>query len=285
MNPTSSSGGGGAKIPVLFGLVAALAASNGYLFYQNSQMNTEIANTRDALLSEVAKLKETSSVSSQSNRRVVDSLKDELARAQRAASSAAGEAKIAASRHADEVAAKLKEEQEKQAKVVKEEINKVAETASTANTKIGEVSNEVSTVKSDVASTKSELEKTIADLRRTTGDLGVQSGLIATNSKELQALRALGERNYLEFTLSKSKQAQKVGDIALVLKKVDPKKNKYTIDVLADDKSPVEKKDKGVNEPVQFYTSKAKQPYELVVNSVKKDQIAGYLSTPKVQNR
>ena len=67
-----------------------------------------------------------------------------------------------------------------------------------------------------------------------------------------------------------------------MLRKTDPKKNKYTVDVMADDKLS-EKKDKGINEPVQFYTSKAKQPYEIVVNQVGKDQIVGYLTTPKEQ--
>ncbi len=137
-------------------------------------------------------------------------------------------------------------------------------------------------VKSEVAANKSELEKTIAELKRTNGDLGVQSGLIATNGKELAALKALGDRNYFEFNLTKTKEPRKVGDITMLLKKTDPKKNKYTIELVADDKR-VEKKDKNLNEPVQFYVAKARQPYEIVVNEVKKDQIIGYLTTPKVQ--
>ena len=156
------------------------------------------------------------------------------------------------------------------------------QTATAATTKIGEVSTEVGTVKSDLSNTKAELDKTIANLKSVSGDLGVQSGLIATNGKELAALKALGERNYFEFNLGKTKQPQRVGDVMLQLKKADQKKNKYTVEITADDKR-VEKKDKGVNEPVQFYTSKARQPYEMVVNEVKKDVIVGYLSTPKVQ--
>jgi hypothetical protein len=62
---------------------------------------------------------------------------------------------------------------------------------------------------------------------------------------------------------------------------VNPKKNTYSVDVLADDKTTA-KKDKGINEPVQFYTSKGgRTPYELVINQVTKDGIVGYLSTPK----
>ena len=99
----------------------------------------------------------------------------------------------------------------------------------------------------------------------------------------MQALRRLGERNYFEIKLGKTKAPQRIGDITLLLKKTDPKKNKYTVDVNADDKV-TEKKDKNINEPVQFYTSKAKQPYEIVINQVQKDMIVGYLATPKEQS-
>jgi hypothetical protein len=137
-------------------------------------------------------------------------------------------------------------------------------------------------VKTDAAATKAELEKTISDLKSTRGDLGVQSGLIATNGKELAALRALGERNYTEFRLTKEKTPRKVGDVQMRLKAADMKKNRYTIELIADDKL-VEKKDKTINEPVQFMLSRATQPFEIVVNEVKKDMISGYLSAPKVQ--
>jgi hypothetical protein len=52
--------------------------------------------------------------------------------------------------------------------------------------------------------------------------------------------------------------------------------------IIADDKR-VEKKNRTVNEPIQFLLSKSVLPYELVVNDVKKDLIVGYLSVPKVQ--
>jgi len=114
------------------------------------------------------------------------------------------------------------------------------------------------------------------------GDMGVMSRLIATNSKDLAALRELGERNYFEFDLKKPEMTRKIGDVTLVLKKSDPKRNRYTVEVLADDKR-VEKRDKGINEPVQLYVSNSRQPYEIVVNQIGKDQIVGYVSTPKVK--
>ena len=158
----------------------------------------------------------------------------------------------------------------------------VKDVSTSANAKIADVNGEVSNVKNQVASTKAELDRTIGDLKKVTGDLGVQSGYIATNGKELAALKRLGVRNYFEFNLAKSKTPQKVGDITMLLKKVDQKRNKYTLEVHADDKM-TEKKDKNINEPVQFYVAKARQPYELVVNEVGKDVIKGYLATPKDQ--
>jgi hypothetical protein len=110
----------------------------------------------------------------------------------------------------------------------------------------------------------------------------VMSGLIATNSKELEALKKLGDRDYFEFDLPKSSSPQKVGDIQLALRRADVKRNRFTLEVLADDRR-VEKKDKTINEPVQFYTSSTRIPYEIVVNQVRKDHVVGYLSVPKVK--
>ena len=276
------SGGGGLKTAILFGAVIALLAATVYLFFQVDAVKTDLSKTRESLLAELSKVRETSSVTTQSNRRTLDSLKEQLDTARRQASMAAGQARIEAQKHADELAVKLKEEQVRQGKALHGEIGEVKQATDTQQVKLGEVSTEVGTVKSDVAATRSDLEKTVAELKRVTGDLGVTSGLVATNGTQLSALKALGERNYFEFKLQKTKEPQKVGDIAVFLKKTDPKKNKYTIELIADDKR-VEKKDKLVNEPLQFYVAKARQPYEIVVNDVKKDQISGYLATPKVQ--
>jgi hypothetical protein len=281
MPPTS----GGSKIPVLFGTVLALIASCIYLYVQINQVRAELADTKEQILAEVAKVHETSTVSTATNKRTVDTLRTELAQARGQASALAGQAKIDAEKHADEIEAKLSRVQEEQAQkvtAVATDVASVKDVANTATTKIGQVTTEVGTLKTDQAQTKSDLEKTIADLRSTKGDLGVQSGLIATNGKELSALRALGERNYVEFKVSKEKVAQKVGDIQIRLKSADMKRNRYTIELIADDKT-VEKKDKTINEPVQFLLSRAVQPYELVVNEVRKDMIVGYVAAPKVQ--
>ncbi len=278
--PPPPSGGSGLKIPILFGAVIALIASTIYLFVQLDHTRTDITKMRDSLLSEIANVKETSHVSSQTARRNMESLQEALIEARRQAASAAGQAKVDATKHAEDLAKRLQAEQARATQAVKSEISEVRQTTTE---KIGAVSTEVGAVKTDVASTKTELDKTISDLHRVTGDLGQTSSLVATNGKEIAALRALGERNIFEFAIAKSKQPQKVGDITIQLKKADQKHNRFTIDVVADDKK-VEKKDKNVNEPLQFYVAKARQPYEIVVNTVSKNRIAGYLSTPKVQS-
>ncbi len=146
--------------------------------------------------------------------------------------------------------------------------------------KFGAVEGEVSGVKSELSSTRKDLEATKTQLKSTIGDLGVQSGLIARNHDELLELKRRGERDYYEFDLVKEKNLRRVGSISLRLKKTDAKKGKYTLEVLADDKS-VEKRDKTINEPVQFYVARARIPYEIVVNEVRKDRVLGYLATPK----
>jgi chromosome segregation ATPase len=270
----------GWKLGVLFGLIVALIAANVYWYMQLDKVKKQMTSADDAAQSRIDKLEEATSVNTRTNRKTVDQLREQLERARRQANAAAGEAKDEALKKVDETRAALEAAQAQAKQELSSDISKVRDAA---DSKISEVGTQVTAVKGDVASTRSELEKTVADLKRATGEIDGHSVLIATNGKELAALQALGERNYVQFTIQKAKQPQKVGDIAIRLERADPKKNRYTIELTADDKT-VEKKDRAVNEPLQFMTSKAKQPYEIVVNDVKKDTIVGYLSIPKVLN-
>jgi uncharacterized protein YlxW (UPF0749 family) len=180
---------------------------------------------------------------------------DELQRQQQAASATAA-ARIAA-----------------QAAEEKKDVNAVAG-------EVGNVKTDVGGVKTDVAATKASLEATIAKLQGAIGDLGVQSGLIANTRGDLEALKHKGDRQYYEFALLKGAKPQAFSTVALQLKKTDPKRGKYTLDVTADDKT-IEKKDRNQSEPVQFYTGRDHMLFELVVWSVDKNKVTGYLSTPK----
>jgi hypothetical protein len=159
--------------------------------------------------------------------------------------------------------------------------------AKAAKEQIGEVSGEVAGVKTDVggvktdvASTKADLEATKAKLQSAVGDLGVQSGLIANTRGDLEILKHKGDRNYYEFTLLKGAKPQPVATVSLQLKKMDAKHGKFTMNVTSDDKT-IEKKDRNISEPIQFYSGRDHLLFELVVWTVDKNKATGYLSTPK----
>jgi DNA repair exonuclease SbcCD ATPase subunit len=161
----------------------------------------------------------------------------------------------------------------------------ISEAQKESEAKIGAVATDVTGAKKDIETTKTDLEATKSKLDRATGDMGVMSGLIARNHDDLEDLKRKGDRNYYEFTLQKSKTPQRVGPVQMALNKTDQKKSQYTMTVLADDKS-IQKKDKTAGEPVQFYVKGSAKlaPYEIVVFDVGKNQISGYLATPKDNN-
>jgi chromosome segregation ATPase len=179
----------------------------------------------------------------------------------------------------DKRTADLRRQQEASARALSAEQKKTAEALSGVSSEVTGVKSELGGAKTDIATTKSDLEATKSKLEKTIGDLGVQSGLVARNHDELEILKHKGDRNYFEFTLKK-KARQPVSTIALELKKTDPKKSKFTLNVMADDKT-IEKKDRTASEPLQFYTGRDRSLYELVIFTVTKDTVSGYLSTPK----
>jgi chromosome segregation ATPase len=263
------------------GIVASLAFC-GFLLYQVHDLQTEMGRNRDLIQNEIDTIKENSTEMTAAQRKHMEDLREELDNRSRQSIQAASQAKREALSYADEQAKKLEDEQQKGQQQLSSSISDVSKKADTANARLSDVNNDVAGVKTDLASTKTDLQTTKSNLQKVAGDLSGTSSLVATNGSEIAELKRRGERNIVEFTLKKQKNMQKVGDISLRLEKADLKHNKFTVIVLADDKT-VEKKDRNVNEPLQFYVSKSL--YEVVVNTVGKDQIAGYLSTPKYQNR
>lgn len=272
---------------LMAGAIIALIGANIYLYSQIDHMRTDLATNHEKMMTEISNLRDASSVTSASQMRHLDTLKEELAAARSAAQRESSQAKAESLAHADQIARQIKEEEAKVNQQVSTEISdaKQAATQQSAQVaaKVADVATDVGSVKTQVASTQADLQKTINDLKSAQGDLGVQSGLIATNHTELEALRMRGERNYTDIKLGKTKAPVRFADITLKLVAVDPKKHIYSVDVVADDVL-TRKKDKGVNEPVQFLTSKGGHtPYELIINKVDKNEITGYLSTPKVE--
>jgi hypothetical protein len=145
---------------------------------------------------------------------------------------------------------------------------------------VSNVKTDVGGVKTDLTHTQSDLATAVNQLQSIKGDLSNTNSVIARNHDELVTLEHKGDRNFYEFSLPKG-QRKPVGTVSLELKKVDTKKNTYTLVVYSDDKA-VQKKDRGLDEPLQFYSGKDPLLFEVVVNAINnKNQVSGYLSTPK----
>ena len=175
--------------------------------------------------------------------------------------------------------AELKSQQERAAAKLAAQQQATNKEVANVNSAVSGVKTELGGAQSDIASTRSDLAATKARLETAIGDLNVHSGLIAKNHDELEFLKHKGDRNYFEFTL-KRKQRKPLSTVSLELKKTDAKKSRFTLNVYADDHT-IEKKDRTLGEPLQFYTGRDKQLYEVVVFNVTKDGISGYLATPK----
>jgi predicted nucleic acid-binding Zn-ribbon protein len=254
-------------IAVLFGVVIAALAVLGVAGYTTqTRLGQDLAKQQDQNKILTAQL-------DQANTRIAE-LKSQMEIASQKVGLTQAELASAKSR----AEAIRKEQQDADQRLT----SQIGQVQKESEEKIGAVATEVGGTKKDIEATKNDLEATKGKLERSMGDMNVMSGLIARNRDDLEELRRRGDRNYYEFTLQKSKHSQRVGPVQVSLNKTDPKKSKYTITVIADDKT-IEKKDKTSGEPVQFYVKGSSRlaPYEIVVFDVGKNQITGYLATPK----
>ena len=183
--------------------------------------------------------------------------------------------------------AQLASTQQQMVQAQQQQASELASVRQATGSQIGSLNGQLTGVATNVkvntkqiTQTQAALEKTNARLKTAIGDLGVQGGLIATTQGQLQVLEKLGQRRYFQFQLANSKLPVHVGPIALRLRHIDFKHQRYTVDVYADDKR-VQKKNKDLNEPVQFFVGSNHELDELVVYQIAKKQISGYLSTPK----
>jgi cell division protein FtsB len=254
-------------ISVLFGVVIAALAVLGFVGYSTeTRMSADLAKQQDQNKILTAQL-------DQANSRIAD-LKGQMEVTTQRMGLTQSELAKAKSR-----AEAIRQEQQTSDQKLSAQLGQVQKES---EEKIGAVASEVGGAKKDIEATKTDLEATKGKLERSLGDMNVMSGLIARNKDDLEDLRRRGDRNYYEFTLQKSKNAQRVGPVQMSLNKTDPKKAKYTLTVVVDDRA-IEKKDRTSGEPVQFYVkgSARMAPYEIVVFEVGKSQITGYLATPK----
>jgi F0F1-type ATP synthase membrane subunit b/b' len=140
---------------------------------------------------------------------------------------------------------------------------------------------DVKSVSGEVGVVRTDLDSTKKDLQMARSEMGT---LIAKNHDDIDTLRRLGERDYVEFSIADKNKPQKVGDVTLELRSADPKKNQCNLAIVVDDKR-TEKRNRTVNEPIFFYARGAHQPMEVVINQVEKGKVVGYLSVPKTMQQ
>ncbi len=266
---------------VVWGIMLALLAGNVYAVWRTADAQSKMQSQDEKIRTQLDRLQDKAQdLTVRADTHEV-MLRSELKQSREAADSAAGKAARSAERKAQELVNKMSSEYRLNQTEVVDAIGVVGRTAESNAVELATVRQGVDDVRSSVAEAKSTLESTRETLNSVRGDLGVQSGLIATNARQLGELRKRGEREYYEFSVPRHDRPFKVADVAIMVRKTKPKKGQFTIDVIADDKR-MEKKNRLVNEPIQFYVAGERTPYEIVVNEVKEDRIVGYLAVPKV---
>jgi seryl-tRNA synthetase len=255
----------------VFVVLALLAVAQVYtisrLGSMREAMETQQVTFQKTLTTQVDQQLTTRSTALEaSNAQQIDSLRKEIDDATKRSGSAGREV-----RRARTMVQKLQAEQQQRNEALQQELAKKAD-----QQQVGALSQDVSTTRTDLDGTKKLLDSTRSDLGMARSELGT---LIARNHDEIDTLRKLGDRDYFEFSLTKGTSVR-AANVGLVLKKTNVKRHKFNLVLQADDMD-VEKKDKTVNEPVFFYLKGQKRFYELVVNAVESNKVAGYISTPK----
>lgn len=256
MEPQSNTG----KWLLIVVVVVALAGL-GYGLYAN---HTQVGKLSDQIAADQAQIKEL-----QARIQNSEAQEETLARQ-------AGMTKKELSQRTAQLIAQQKAESTK----LEEEQNAQKAAISQVSGDVAGVKTDVGGVRTDVDATKADLASTKAQLQSAVGDLTGQKELIATTRSDLEVLKHKGDRNYYEFTLVRGAKPQAISTVSLQLKKTDSKRGKFTMNVTADDKT-IEKKDRNVAEPIQFYSGRDHLLFELVVWNVDKNKATGYLSTPK----
>jgi hypothetical protein len=272
--------------PLKLALIVVLLLAVVYLYYDGAQYKKATKSDLARLSEQVQALESNNKLGEANLSSQISSLKGEIVGTQEAVGNTKAEIKkTAAQIQAEGQKTKNELSQALATKADSSQVDaQVLAAKSDAEHKIGQVSTEVGGVKTQVSSVKADLENTRRDLEGTQRQLldvrDTLSAAVAKNSTELGQLRLKGERDYIEFTLPKKGEMTKVEDIRLILSNTDAKKGKFNLKIIVDDKQ-LEKKDRLINEPIQFLVGQNRVRYEVVVNWVQKDKVGGYLSIPK----
>jgi hypothetical protein len=250
-------------------IITALLAIGGLAFAYNS--STKLDSTQAYV---AAQLKNQEAAVQQD----VSSMKDRLAQDEKANTDLQGDLKVVTDK-LKITQGQLRKAREESAKLNNDTTEKLTALDTSVHTELATkaTSDDVKTVDTKVVGVRTDLDATASDLKMARSEMGT---LIAKNHDEIDALRRLGEREYVEFTIAGKNKPQKVGNVTVELKGVNEKRNQYSVAMTVEDKR-FDKKNRALNEPIFFYTSGTKMPDEIVINKVGKDTISGYISVPK----
>lgn len=260
------------------GAILVFAAGETLFFNAIRDLRDESRKLQQSIVGEITGVRERTLVTNHDHAIQLDVLRDELTAVREQTTTAAGQVKVDAQRHAARLTNRLAKQARASRQQVAEELMNVRAVAVAANAAAGDLNGEVQDTRAEVAAARSGVERTSVELSGAGRELGPMRDAIATNSRELAALKALGGRNFFEFELGKSMR-QEVAGVTIRLRNADARRNRYTVELTAAGRA-VEEKDRNVNEPVRFYVARGRQPYELVVNRIADNRIEGYLATP-----
>jgi chromosome segregation ATPase len=253
-------------------VVLGLVAIGGLAFGWNA------SNKLDATKQEVATQVKTMQTSVEQD---MSSLKDRLTQTEKTNTDFQGDLKVVTGK-LKITQGQLKKAREEAAKATEEATSKITALDSSVHTELATkaATDDLKNVDSKVGVVRTDLDSTREDLKMARSEMGT---LIARNHDEIDQLRRLGEREYIEFTIAGKNKPQKVGNVTVELKAVNEKKGQYNLNLTSEDRL-LQKKNRAMNEPIFFYLHGTKIPQELVINKVGKDTVSGYVSIPKANS-
>jgi hypothetical protein len=262
-----TSSGSSWQLPAI--IVLGLVALGGLGFGWNA--SSKLDSTQQAVATQVKSMQ-------QSVQQDMSSLKDRIAQDEKTNADVQGDLTVV-TKKLKITQGQLKAARAETAKLNDETNQKVTALDTSVHSELATkaATEDVKNVDTKVTAVSTDLNSTKEDLKMARSELGT---LIARNHDEIDQLRRLGERDYIEFTVAGKNAPQKVGNVTVELKGVNPKRNLYSLAMTVEDKR-FEKKNRAINEPIFFYTAGTHIAEELVINKVGKNEIKGYVSIPK----
>lgn len=250
-------------------IVLGLVALGGLGFGWNA--SSKLEGTQQAVTAQVKAVE-------QSVHQDMSSLKDRIAQDEKTNADLQGDLKVVTGK-LKITQGQLKKAREEAAKSIDENTKKLTALDTSVHSELATkaATEDLKNVDTKVVGVRTDLDTTREDLKMARSEMGT---LIARNHDEIDQLRRLGEREYIEFTVAGKNKPQKIGNVTVELKGVSEKKGQFSVALTAEDRR-LEKKNRAINEPIFFYLSGTKIPQELVINKVGKDTVSGYLSIPK----